>query len=164
MKRLFAFVFVLFILAACQPAPPAEPKESAAQPAEAKPEIEVKPEVEPVSMIPEVENVTEPQNVTIAPQNITVVEPMPAGRIIEVIIDNMKFSPEIITIKVGDTIVWKQNDEVSHTVSVSFAPAQFDSGVMRQGETFKYTFKEPGTYLYKCSLHPIMRGKIIVEQ
>jgi len=71
--------------------------------------------------------------------------------------------PAVVTIKRGDTIVWKQMDDVEHTVTSASAEQRYDSGVLKQGKSFQFTFNVPGTYYYKCSLHPIMRGKIVVE-
>ena len=85
------------------------------------------------------------------------------SKTVYVSIENMSFSNETITIKSGDTIVWTQNDATPHTVSRSGGPEMFDSGLLRQGQNFSYTFTRAGDYLYKCSIHPIMRGKIIVE-
>src|SRR5262249_22728876 len=42
------------------------------------------------------------------------------------------------------------------------APVAFDSGVFKQGQSFAYTFKTPGTYDYYCAVHPDMVGEIVV--
>ncbi|MGH9879432.1 MAG: plastocyanin/azurin family copper-binding protein, partial [Nitrososphaerales archaeon] len=39
----------------------------------------------------------------------------------------------------------------------------FDSGLMRQGAEYEFTFTESGTYPYLCALHPWMYGTIVVE-
>ena len=48
-----------------------------------------------------------------------------------------------------------------HTVTA--ADGSFDSGFLNEGDTFSYTFDEPGEYEYFCSPHPWMRAKVIVE-
>jgi hypothetical protein len=48
----------------------------------------------------------------------------------------------------------------------AFQPAEgvFDSGALNQGDSFSFTFQQPGTYEYFCRLHPSMRGRILVRQ
>jgi plastocyanin len=41
--------------------------------------------------------------------------------------------------------------------------AQFDSGIMQTGQTFRYTFNNPGTFEYYCAVHPSMVGEIVVS-
>ena len=155
----FAIVGMILLLVACAPAE---------KPAEPAPLVEKTPE-------PVVEATPEPvPETTPEPSPEATPEPVPEpspeavmapGNTIEISIDNMAFSQETITIKKGDTIVWTQNDATPHTVTVTQGPApdKFDSNILRQGQTFSHTFNIPGTYYYKCSLHPIMRGKIVVE-
>ena len=76
-------------------------------------------------------------------------------------------------IDVGDTVVWDFNDaQLPHTTTECGAscdtPASspaWDSGLIEGGGgTYEYTFTEPGTYLYRCEIHPFtMRGQIIVQ-
>lgn len=77
-------------------------------------------------------------------------------------IRNLEFSPTPITVTVGTTVVWTNNDTVDHTVTSTSGPASFDSGVMEGGDTFGFTFAEAGTYDYFCELHPFMRAQVIV--
>jgi plastocyanin len=46
---------------------------------------------------------------------------------------------------------------------VRFSLAEFDSGIMQTGQTFSYTFNNPGTFEYYCTLHPSMVGEIVVS-
>lgn len=76
-------------------------------------------------------------------------------------------------IDVGDTVVWDFNDAVlPHTATdcgdscdTPASPPDWDSGFIEGGGgTYEYTFTEPGTYLYRCEIHPFtMRGQIIVQ-
>ncbi len=130
---------------------------------------EPEPVVEPVVVpepVPEVIVEPTPEPIPeVVPSPVPLAEPAYVGRTIEISIEKMAFSNETITIKKGDTIVWTNNDVNAHTVTVTQGPApdKFDSNLLRQGQTFSHTFDIPSTYLYKCSLHPVMRGKIIVE-
>jgi plastocyanin len=45
----------------------------------------------------------------------------------------------------------------------SLSLAQFDSGIMQTGQTFRYTFNNPGTFEYYCTMHPSMVGEIVVS-
>ena len=45
----------------------------------------------------------------------------------------------------------------------SLSLAQFDSGIMQTGQTFRYTFNNPGTFEYYCAVHPSMVGEIVVS-
>jgi plastocyanin len=65
-----------------------------------------------------------------------------------------------ITVPVGTTVVWTNNDPVAHTVTD--VDQAWDSGLFDQGVTFSKTFSEPGEYPYYCIPHPMMIGKVIV--
>ncbi|SRR5260221_879210 len=75
-------------------------------------------------------------------------------------IDNFKFGMASIEVAVGTTVTWTNRDDVPHTV-VSTTKL-FKSAPLDTNETFSYTFKEPGTFEYFCSVHARMTGKIIV--
>ena len=154
MKYIFALLLVFLL--ACQPEPVQE-----AKPVVPEPLPVVEPE--PTAAEPEPAPVETPQpEVVAAPEPSP--EPMaPVHKTVEVVIDSMKFSPETITLKVNDSILWKQEDDVAHTVTTAQAPSNFDSGILRQGQSFNQKFPLPGTYYIKCSLHTVMRQKVIVE-
>lgn len=83
-------------------------------------------------------------------------------------VENGKFyNPTTVQIEVGTTVSWMNIDKDPHTVTDGTPDSKwgqiFDSGIMRQGREYKYTFNEPGTYSYLCALHPWMYGKVIVE-
>lgn len=65
-----------------------------------------------------------------------------------------------ITVPVGTTVTWTNNDPVAHTVTDVYQA--WDSGLFEEGGTFSMTFTEPGTYDYYCIPHPMMIGKVIV--
>lgn len=87
----------------------------------------------------------------------------------------ISFKPEVIEVSAGDTVTWV-NDEASsaHTVTsgeveqgtggVTATPdGRFDSGNVGPGDTFEFTFEEPGTYAYYCAIHPAtMTGEVSV--
>lgn len=71
------------------------------------------------------------------------------------------YSTNELVIPVGTTVTWTNDDGVMHTVTA--ADGSFDSGFLEQGDTWSYTFDEPGEFEYFCSPHPWMRAKVIVE-
>ena len=180
MKKLLAVVvFLSLALVACVPVEEPVMEEIVEEPSEVEveetesvetpeenetEEVEVEePEMVNASMNETEEMVPDvPMNESEEPMNVSELA-VSDSKTVYVSIENMSFSNETITIKSGDTIVWTQNDATPHTVSRSGGPEMFDSGLLRQGQNFSYTFTRAGDYLYKCSIHPIMRGKIIVE-
>ncbi len=72
------------------------------------------------------------------------------------------YSVNVLEVQVGDTVTWTNDDEMMH--SVTAVDGQFDSGLFDSGETFSYTFTEPGEYEYYCLPHPWMRAKVIVDE
>ena len=101
-----------------------------------------------------------------------------AGTIIVVELnDKLRFVPTQITIKAGDTVEWRNIGSIRHTVTADprRAPSSrnvelpdgaeaFDSGLMMGGQSFRYTFSEPGVYRYVCLPHERARmlGTVIV--
>jgi len=78
------------------------------------------------------------------------------------ITDDKDFSPEDLTVNVGDTVTWTNNDDSAHTVTAE--NGQFNSGNMGEGATWSYTFTEAGTYDYKCNYHSSMTGAVTVVE
>jgi plastocyanin len=80
----------------------------------------------------------------------------------QVSIANFAFSPSAISVKVGTTVTWTNNDSMTHTVTSTSGPTSFDSGPRTAGQTFSYTFASTGTWNYWCSFHPSMTGTVTV--
>jgi plastocyanin len=78
-------------------------------------------------------------------------------------IKNFAFGPTPLTVSVGTTVTWTNNDTTTHTVTSTSGPTSFDSGNLAQGSTFSYTFNQTGTYDYICTIHPDMHGRVIVQ-
>jgi plastocyanin len=71
------------------------------------------------------------------------------------------YIPNAITVAVGTTVTWTNNDNVGHTVSSQ--NNLWDSGDMEPGVTFSRTFQSAGTFPYYCVYHPLMVGTITVH-
>jgi plastocyanin len=78
------------------------------------------------------------------------------------------YDPSPVTIKPGTSVTWTNNDSTLHTVS-SGLPEQgavgtlFDSSLIAPGKTFTHAFDKAGSFDYSCTLHPFMRGQIVVK-
>lgn len=77
----------------------------------------------------------------------------------QITIKDFKFTPETLNVKVGTIINWVNEDSAPHIVKFE----GFESQSLQTGESYSYTFDTAGTYAYHCSLHPSMKGNIIVE-
>ena len=88
------------------------------------------------------------------------------------------FSPAEVTIKVGETVEWRNTSLFAHTVTADRrltadaanialpeGAKPFHSARVAAGELFRYTFETPGTYRYICLPHAgqKMFGTVIVE-
>jgi amicyanin len=74
---------------------------------------------------------------------------------------NFAFVPPTITIAVGTQVQWTNQDGFAHTVTAD--DASFHSDSLEHSETYSQTFNAAGTYSYHCSIHPFMKGKIVVQ-
>ena len=80
---------------------------------------------------------------------------------VSVTIDNFNFAPSSLTVAVGTTVVWTNQDDVPH--NVTNPDKAFKSPTLDTGEKWEYTFKQAGTFPYYCSIHPKMTGKVVVQ-
>ncbi len=78
----------------------------------------------------------------------------------EVTIVDFAFTPQELEVPAGTTVTWTNEDWAPHTVTAE--DGSFDSCELVEGDTFEYTFDEPGTYSYLCSFHPGMVGTVVV--
>ncbi len=74
-------------------------------------------------------------------------------------ISNFTFNPDILAVKVGTTVTWVNQDNIEHTINSD----DFSSTNLKNGDKFEFTFSKKGIFDYFCSIHPAMRGQIIVE-
>src|SRR5215467_2584375 len=78
-----------------------------------------------------------------------------------VLVKNFTFSPATLHIRNGSTVTWKNLDGEPHAIASD--SGLFRSGALDEGDSFQFTFDKPGTYPFFCSVHPHMRGVIVVE-
>lgn len=84
-----------------------------------------------------------------------------AGKTHTVRIEGMKFVPERLEVAAGDTVVWTNKDLVPHTVTAS--AARVESGVLAPNKKWRFVAKKKGEMPYICSLHPVMKGLLVVK-
>jgi plastocyanin len=86
-------------------------------------------------------------------------------QVVTVVIRGFKFEPATVTVNAGDTVEWKNDDIVPHTATEDSDPQKpaFDSGTIQTGAAWRYVARKKGTYNYICTLHPNMKGKLIVQ-
>ena len=80
----------------------------------------------------------------------------------EVDIKDHTFTPATLTVVAGTKVTWTNHDEDPHTVAESGAKKHFHSAALDTNDSYSFTFTEPGTYEYFCTMHPMMVGKIVV--
>lgn len=87
-----------------------------------------------------------------------------AAEAVEVEIGTFQYMPKDLAVEAGTTVTWTNNDAILHTVTTSGdAPDTFDLQLEDKGVTASFTFDEPGTYTYICSVHPGMQATVTVS-
>ncbi|MBS0237171.1 MAG: cupredoxin domain-containing protein [Proteobacteria bacterium] len=82
-----------------------------------------------------------------------------AGAVVPIAITDLVFSPAEITVKVGDTVEWTNNDFVDHTATAT--DGEWDVAIP-SGKSAMQQMAKAGTITYFCRVHPGMTGKIHV--
>lgn len=78
-----------------------------------------------------------------------------------IVIENLTFTPNTVTISAGSTVTWTNNDPMSHSVIGDNGGPK--STTLSNGQSYSYTFNTPGTYTYHCGIHPSMKGTVVVQ-
>jgi plastocyanin len=75
---------------------------------------------------------------------------------------SQSYAPNPTTMRVGQTVVWKNVDTIAHTATQD--AARFDSGTISAGATSApLTMSTTGTFTYHCTIHPGMVGSLVVQ-
>jgi plastocyanin len=77
-----------------------------------------------------------------------------------VTIKDFKYAPASISVSVGDSITWTNQDIAPHTATAS--DGSFDTGNLSKGKSGTVTLSKAGTFAYICSIHPSMKGTVTV--
>jgi plastocyanin len=85
--------------------------------------------------------------------------PMPSDAHAVVTIADLSFSPSTVEIGTGEAVAWVWEDGVvPHDVAFEAGP----ESPQQSGGTWEHGFDEPGTYAYRCTIHPQMTGRVVV--
>lgn len=76
---------------------------------------------------------------------------------------NKAFSTKKLTVKVGDSVKFVNEDSFAHNVFSLSAAKSFDLGSFGNGGTKTVTFDKPGKVEVECAVHPDMRLDIEVK-
>jgi len=110
----------------------------------------------------------------VSADHISVQVSIPIGKERECVETNSCYSPSSLTIDVGSTVTWKNEDQSRHTITSGDLlesaynvgtnyPNGFDSPLLEIGDTWTHTFDTPGEYPYFSKAKPWMVGVIIVK-
>jgi plastocyanin len=77
---------------------------------------------------------------------------------VEIEMVGMGFKPDVVTLSVGDTVVWTNHDIVPHTATGT----GFDTGTLAPSASGRFVAGHADTLDYTCGFHPTMKGRLIV--
>ena len=76
----------------------------------------------------------------------------------------LEFTPASVSVRVGQTVVWRNDDTSPHNVTYVSGPRFKSSGTLDRGTTFSLNVRSAGTIQYVCTLHPWMKATIVVSR
>ncbi len=76
-----------------------------------------------------------------------------------VVMESVSFQPQVLTIRLGDSVVWLNKDPFPHTAT----SRAFDSMVIAAEGSWRHTPKASGELPYVCVLHPTMKATLRVQ-
>jgi plastocyanin len=80
---------------------------------------------------------------------------------VQVVLQNIAIQPANVTVAVGGTVTWANQDSVTHNLTDD--AGSWSSGALAPGKSFSHTFTAAGTFPYHCIIHPSMTGQITVK-
>jgi len=99
---------------------------------------------------------------TTTPTNTVTASPTPgAGTTVGMKTTPLSFDPASVSIKVGETVTWRNVEAAPHTVASDSGEWETSALIQQNGE-FAHTFANAGTFKYKCTVHPTMTGTVTV--
>ncbi|MGX1909624.1 cupredoxin domain-containing protein [Streptomyces phaeochromogenes] len=73
------------------------------------------------------------------------------------------FGPGTLTVPVGSTVTWTNQDTAPHDVKTTSGPVSIHSPMLQKGQSWSFTFTTAGSYGYYCTVHPDMTARIVVR-
>ena len=89
-------------------------------------------------------------------------KPASAASETAVTISDFKFAPASLTVKSGAKVAVTNDDSAAHTATADDGHS-FDTGNLDQGSSQTISVTKPGSYAYHCTIHPFMKGTIVVR-
>lgn len=86
----------------------------------------------------------------------------PAAGEVRVAMKDFKFIPQDVTVEVGETITWVNEDTAQHNAVAADGEGPA-SELFNQGESYSWTAEKAGKIPYVCTIHPGMEGTITVR-
>ena len=77
--------------------------------------------------------------------------------------DNLAFTPQNVSVNVGQVLQWKNTGQIGHTVTFSGSESCLTDAALAGGSTWDVTFTQAGTYPFRCTIHPQMTGVVTVH-
>jgi plastocyanin len=78
-------------------------------------------------------------------------------------IASFRFVPAADTVRVGQSVTFRNEDLVPHTATADDSTRKFESGTIAANGTWRFTARRKGVVSYHCRFHPTMRGTIVVR-
>lgn len=76
-----------------------------------------------------------------------------------VVLQGLAFTPSTVKIKRGQTVTWRWRDgSIPHNIRGN----GFGVGTKKSG-TYRKRFTRKGTFRYVCTIHPTMKGRVVVS-
>ena len=102
-----------------------------------------------------------------SPPSVTNPTPTPMGGSVSIVagartLTTTAYSPNPLTVAVGTTVTWVNNDTISHTATSNTADV-FDTGTIAPGGQASKQFTSAGSVSYHCTFHPGMVATINVQ-
>jgi plastocyanin len=72
-----------------------------------------------------------------------------------------RFQPESLKVKVGDRVLFQNDDEITHNVFSRTPGTEFNVKLQQPGSSSPVTFEKPGPVEVRCAIHPAM--KMVIE-
>jgi len=89
---------------------------------------------------------------------------LPPGDTVHVAMKVLEFVPAAVGARVGQRVVWTNDDSSPHNVTYVSGPQFQSSGRLDPGARFSLTLTSSGTIHYFCTLHPWMKATIVVSR
>lgn len=74
-----------------------------------------------------------------------------------------RFDPKLLNAKLGDTLLFVNDDRYGHNLFSETSGFEFDVRKQMPGDTYRMALDKSGEFEIRCIIHPRMRMTVIVE-